>query len=100
MTPQQLSQKATTRLQALGNPASAQDVKRFFKPHEQISAYGVSLGRLRKLTTELFGKIKREWTLSEASEFCSIQLASDFMESNTSGFFYWRAFENASRQRF
>jgi len=87
MTPQQLSQKATARLQVLGNPVSAQGVKRFFKPHEKISAYGVSLGQLRKLTTEIFGEIKHEWTLSQVAEFCSIQLASDFIESKHLGIF-------------
>ncbi len=87
MTPHQLSEKARARLKNLGNPASAEGVKRFFKPHEKVSAYGVSLGQLRKLTTELYSEIKREWMLSEAVEFCKIQLASDFMESKHLGVF-------------
>jgi 3-methyladenine DNA glycosylase AlkD len=87
ITPQQLSAKAAARLQALGNPVSAQGVKRFFKPHEKIRAYGLSTPQLRKLTSEILKEIKGQWTLSETIEFCEMQLASDFMESKHLGIF-------------
>ena len=93
MTPQQLSQKAIARLQSLSNPSSAEGVKRFYKPHEQIHAYGVNLPQLRMLSTDLFKEIKAEWKLSEAIEFCEIQLAEDFMENKHLGIFLLARFK-------
>jgi 3-methyladenine DNA glycosylase AlkD len=87
MTPRRLSEQATLRLHALGNPAIAQRAKRFFKPHEKIAAYGVSLAQLQKLTAVIFAEIKREWNLPAAIEFCELQLTSDFMEGKHLGIF-------------
>lgn len=76
--PKKLADEARRRLQALADPARAQGAQRYFK--EKVRFLGISTPDMRELDRELFLKIKPEWGVAEATEFCRIMLADPYHE--------------------
>jgi 3-methyladenine DNA glycosylase AlkD len=78
ITPQRLADEGRKRLQALANPVRAQGAQRYFK--ETVLVLGIATPDMRELAQELFQKIRSEWGVDEAAEFCGIMLANPFHE--------------------
>ncbi len=78
ITPQKLAAQGIKRLNALADPLKAAGAQRYFK--ETVSFLGISSPDMRELDKELFQKIKPEWGIGEATEFCGLMLANPFHE--------------------
>jgi len=80
ITPQKLADDSLNRLKALADPVRAQGAQRYFKEKEKALFLGISTPDMRELDHELFQKIKAEWGVAEATEFCRIMLANPYHE--------------------
>jgi len=80
ITPQKLADVSLKRLRALADPERAQGAQRYFKEREKVLFLGISTPDMRELDQELFLKIKPEWGVAEATEFCRIMLANPYHE--------------------
>jgi 3-methyladenine DNA glycosylase AlkD len=78
ITPKKLADEARRRLQTLADPVRAQGAQRYFK--EKVRFLGISTPDMRDLDRELFQKIKPEWGVAEATEFCRIMLTNPYHE--------------------
>jgi 3-methyladenine DNA glycosylase AlkD len=78
ITPKKLADEARRRLQAMADPVRAEGAQRYFK--ERVRFLGISTPDMRDLDRELFQKIKLEWGVAEATEFCRILLADPYYE--------------------
>lgn len=89
----QLAERALEMLQQHADPNSAQNVQKFFKPHEQIKAYGIKTPKLREVSRQLYGDIKKEWQLAAAVQFCDRLLTEPHIESKMLGIFVLAKFK-------
>ena len=78
ITPQKLAAEARHRLQALGDPVRAAGAQRYFK--ETVPFLGVSTPEMRDLAADIYHKIKPDWGVPEAAEFCALMLTSPYHE--------------------
>jgi 3-methyladenine DNA glycosylase AlkD len=78
--PRKLAGEGRQRLQALADPVRAQGAQRYFKAEEEIHFLGVSTPDMRELDQEFFQKIRSEWGVAEATEFCQIMLTDPYHE--------------------
>ena len=94
-SPQQMAQKAIHLLQKSSNKKTAQQSKKYFKPHEEIYFYGVSAPELRELTRALYAEVKNEWSITEAMQFCGKLITSRYLEAKALGIFLLARFHQS-----
>lgn len=84
-SPVKLAKEATAALKSLGNSRSAERALYYFKPHEPIRVYGVSTPVTRKLAGELLQRVRGQWSVDEAVEFCDILIRNRHLEAKFVG---------------
>jgi 3-methyladenine DNA glycosylase AlkD len=72
MNPPQLARYTITLLRRSGNERNAVQIRRYFKKYENVSFFGVKSPLQRKIERGIFAKVKGEWDVSSAVEFCEI----------------------------
>ena len=97
MTPRQLAQRARAALRRAGDPGVAHGQKRFFKPSERISLYGLKSPDVKRIERELYAEVRKSWTFAEALVFCDLLTHDPHLESKSVGLLllkrYHRQFE-------
>jgi 3-methyladenine DNA glycosylase AlkD len=97
MTPRQLAQRARAALREAADPRVAKSQKRFFKPWEKISFYGLKTPDVRRVERELYAGVRKSWTYAEALAFCDQLMRDRHLESKSLGLLllerYYRQFE-------
>lgn len=79
-TPQKLADEFFRRLRMLADPLRAAGARRYFKENEEVLFLGISTPDMRELAQECYQKIRSEWGVAEATEFCAIMLANSYHE--------------------
>jgi 3-methyladenine DNA glycosylase AlkD len=90
ITPQKLAADVRRKLQALADPVRAAGAQRYFK--ETVAFLGVSTPAMRDLTAEVYKKIKPDWGVKEATEFCTLMLADPYHEVKGLGILIFERF--------
>jgi len=90
VTPQKLAAEGIKRLKVLADPVRAAGARRYFK--ETVLFLGTNTPDLRALAQEFFQKVRSEWGVAEATEFCSIMLANPYHEVRTLGILVFEKF--------
>ncbi|HVP46932.1 MAG TPA: DNA alkylation repair protein [Bryobacteraceae bacterium] len=97
MTPRQLAQRARKTLRTSADPRVARSQKRFFKPWEKISLYGLKTPDVKRVERELYQSVRKSWTYAAALEFCDLLMHDAHLESEAVGLLllerYHRQFE-------
>ena len=97
MTPRQLAQRARTVLRTSADPRVARSQRRFFKPWEKISLYGLTTPDVKRIERELYQVVRKSWTYAEALVFCDLLMRDGHLESVAVGLLllerYHRQFE-------
>jgi 3-methyladenine DNA glycosylase AlkD len=78
ITPQKLAVEGLRRLKALADPVRAEGARSYFK--ESVLFLGIAAPDMRELAQEFYQKIRPEWGVEEATEFCAIMLADPYHE--------------------
>ena len=78
ITSQKLADECLKRLKSLADPVRAQGAQRYFK--EKVPFLGIATPKMRALAQEVYQKIRPEWGVDEATEFCAIMLANSYHE--------------------
>ena len=81
MTPSQYARKIRAQLKAAGDPERAASSRRFFKRHEKIAFYGLTMSATRRLEREAFQQIKGRWGLDSALDFADRMMAAGRFEA-------------------
>jgi len=90
ITPQKLADEGLRRLKALADPVKAQGAQRYFK--ERVLFLGIAAPDLRELAREFYQKIRPEWGVKEATEFCAVMLANPYHEVKCLGILIFEKF--------
>jgi 3-methyladenine DNA glycosylase AlkD len=85
MTPRQLARQAKATLAAAADRETARRTRLFFKPAEEIFAYGIKTPELRKIEKELYNSIEESWNYSDALDFAQTLLQDRHIEAKTVG---------------
>lgn len=85
MTPRQLAERARSALRAAADPRVARSQRKFFKPWETISLYGVKTPGVRRIERELYAGVRKSWTFAEARVFCDLLMRDRHLESKAVG---------------
>jgi len=97
VTPRQLAQRARAALRGAGDPRVARSQKRFFKPWEKISLYGLKTPEVKRIERELYAGVRKSWAFAEARVFCDLLVGDRHLESKSVGLLllkrYHRQFE-------
>src|SRR5712692_656653 len=97
MAPRQLAQRARAALRSAADPKVAQSQRRFFKPWEKISLYGLKTPEVTRIERELYQNVRKLWTYAEALAFCDMMMRDRKLESKSIGLLllerYHRQFE-------
>jgi len=97
VSPRQLAQRARAALREAGDPSVARGQKRFFKPSEKISLYGLKTPDVKRIERELYEGVRKSWTFAEARVFCDLLMHDRHLESKAVGLLllerYHRQFE-------
>lgn len=68
-----------------GDPQVARSQKRFFKPWEKISLYGLKTPEVKRIERELSAGVRKSWTFAEAWAFCDLLMHDRHLESKAVG---------------
>jgi 3-methyladenine DNA glycosylase AlkD len=90
ITPQKLAEEVGQQLQSLADPVRAAGAQRYFK--EAVSFLGVSTPEMRDLDADVYRKIKPDWGVREATEFCALMLTSPYHEVKGMGILIFERF--------
>lgn len=90
ITPQKLADEGLRRLKALADPVRAVGAQKYFK--ETVLFLGTTAPDLRALAQELFQKVRSEWGVKEATEFCAIMLVNPYHEVRALGILVFERF--------
>jgi 3-methyladenine DNA glycosylase AlkD len=97
VTPGELTRRARAALRAAADPQVAQSQRRFFKPWEKISLYGIKTPDVQGIERELYQQVRKSWTYAEALAFCDLMMRDCKLESKGIGLLllkrYHRHFE-------
>lgn len=85
MTPGQLAKESILILRKAGNPRDAAGAKAYFKRYEAVSFFGVKTPLQRKIERELYNRIKSDWSVSDAEQFCEILIGHPVHECKNIG---------------
>ena len=99
MSPRQLVRDARAALRAAADPRVARSQKRFFKPWEKISLYGLKTPEVKRIERELYASVRKSWGFAEALAFCDLLMRDRHLESKAVGLSllerYHRQFEES-----
>lgn len=97
MTPRQLAARARAELRKAADPVVARSQKRFFKPWEKISLYGLKTPDVKRIERELYQVVRKSWTYPEGLAFCDLLMHDRHLEAKAVGLLllerYHRHFE-------
>jgi 3-methyladenine DNA glycosylase AlkD len=97
MSPRQLAREARAALRKAADPRIARSQKRFFKPWEKISLYGLKTPQVKRIERELYASVRKSWEFAEALSFCDLLMRDRHLESKSVGLLllerYHRQFE-------
>jgi 3-methyladenine DNA glycosylase AlkD len=97
VSPRQLAERARATLREAADPRVARSQKKFFKPWEKISLYGIKTPDVKRIERELYAGVRRSWVYSEALAFCDLLMRDRHLESKSVGLLllgrYYRRFE-------
>jgi 3-methyladenine DNA glycosylase AlkD len=97
VTPRRLAQRARAALREAADPRIARSQKKFFKPGEKISLYGLKTPEVKRIERELYAGVRKSWAFSEARVFCDLLMRDRHLESKAVGLLmlerYHRQFE-------
>jgi 3-methyladenine DNA glycosylase AlkD len=85
VSPRQLAQDARAALRAAADPRVARSQKRFFKPWEKISLYGLKTPDVKHIERQLYAGVRKSWTFAEARVFCDLLMRDRQLESKSVG---------------
>jgi 3-methyladenine DNA glycosylase AlkD len=85
VTPGELTRRARAALRAAADPKVAQSQRRFFKPWEKISLYGIKTPEVRRIERELYQQVRKSWTYADALAFCDRMMRDRKLESKGIG---------------
>ena len=85
MTPRQLVRRARIALRAAADPKVSQSQRRFFKPWEKISLYGIKTPQVKRIERELHQNVRKLWMYDEALAFCDLMMRNRNLESKAIG---------------
>lgn len=85
MTPRQLAQRARAALREGADSRVARSQKKFFKPGEKISLYGLKTPDVKRIERELYAGVRKSWSFSEALAFCDLLMRDRHLESKAVG---------------
>jgi len=83
LSPVDIAQKARAGLAAAADPVKAKGAERYFKG--AVECYGVAAPEVRFLAAELYGLIKKTWTVTEAVGLCDILFRQRELEAKAVG---------------
>jgi 3-methyladenine DNA glycosylase AlkD len=72
-------------MRSAADPGVARSQKRFFKPWEKISLYGLKTPEVKRIERELFASVRKSWGFSEALVFCDLLMRDRHLESKSVG---------------
>jgi len=81
--PRRIVADSLRRLKDRGAPVKAAGAQRYFK--EKASFLGISAPEMRELGREVYEKVRPEWGIKEAAEFCSLMLQNRYHEVRALG---------------
>jgi 3-methyladenine DNA glycosylase AlkD len=90
MTPQQLATQGIKRLKAMADPVKAAGAQRYFK--ETVPFLGIAAPEMRELAGELYQRIRAQWGVDEATEFCALMLPNAYHEVKALGILVFENF--------
>jgi len=85
VTPRQLAQRARAALREAGDPRVAGSQKRFFKPWERVSLYGLKTPDVKRIERQLYAGVRKSWTFADALAFCDLLMHDRHLESKAVG---------------
>jgi 3-methyladenine DNA glycosylase AlkD len=91
ITPKKLADEGFKRLKALADPVRAAGAQRYFK--ETVLFLGTTTPDLRALAQEFFQKVRPEWGVEGATEFCAIMLTNPYHEVRALGILVFEKFQ-------
>jgi len=71
-SPKQLARQAESELKAAANVRAAKRAKFYFKPDEEVWFFGVDTPTQRRIAGSLFQRVRSDWAIAEALEFCDL----------------------------
>ena len=81
LTPTRLANLAIDQLKSCADPQVAQQMRRYFKEHDEIDLLGVKAPGIKEIEKQLFTKIKQVWSFAEACECCAILISNSHNEA-------------------
>ncbi|MBN2409355.1 MAG: DNA alkylation repair protein [Candidatus Aminicenantes bacterium] len=82
-SPRKIADECIRRLKKLADPLKAAGAQRYFK--EEAQFLGISSPDLRELGRHIYEKIRADWGIKEATDFCSIMLRNPYHEARGLG---------------
>jgi 3-methyladenine DNA glycosylase AlkD len=86
-SPKQLAEQTIRELKAAANVRTAKQAKHYFKPDDEVWIFGVDTPTQRKLASELYQRVRGEWTIADARAFCDILIRRRELEAKNIGLF-------------
>lgn len=77
--------KFLLELERAGNPADAAQARNFFKSNEDVSFFGVKAPRVKEIEKGFYQKVRGEWGIAEALQFCELMLKRRELEAKSAG---------------
>jgi 3-methyladenine DNA glycosylase AlkD len=81
--PREVARAALNRLESRADPVKARGAERYFKG--TVKCFGVAAPEIHALAAELYGLIKRDWTVGDAVELCDILFPRPELEAKAVG---------------
>lgn len=87
MKPQTAAGEVMAALSREADRAVADQALRFFKPGDRVSVIGLKTPHVRRLVSEVYRRVKNEWSYCEALGFCDLMIARRQLEAKMFGCF-------------
>lgn len=85
------------RLRAVGDPERAQRQRRYFKVYERVRFFGVAAPDVRRIGPEIFGEVRKIWTVDDAVAYCDALVRRPELEAKVLGLLVLARFERSFR---
>ncbi|HEU0172642.1 MAG TPA: DNA alkylation repair protein [Blastocatellia bacterium] len=97
-SPDQLARQAERELKAAANVRIARQAKFYFKPEEDVWLFGVDTPTQRRIVGDLFRRVRGDWEITEAVEFCDILIKRREMEMKNAGIFLLARYQKSFKK--
>ena len=99
VSPEQLARRAERELKAAANVRTARQAKFYFKPGEEVWVFGIDTPTQRRIAGGIFQRVRGDWEITEAVEFCDLLIRRREMELKNAGIFllarYQKSFDKS-----